>query len=134
MATKTKSKVSHITPTEELVEFAKATCDFEGCDHKFCAPVAIESIKSYSVKVTKSLELRTGIAWVGKIYKDGMHILDVENDGWGGCNLYHPTQATAEGFAEMWAYIESAKVAFPDVKFEQEDCLTQFLDVISQIA
>ena len=131
MTTKTK-KVAHITPTAELVEWVKATCPFEGCDHKFCAPAIIDPITQYSLKITKCIEMRNGIAWVGKIYKNSKPIINVENDGNGGCNFYSPINST-DGWTEIDAFVASAKEAFP-VSYEAEDCLTGFLDAISQTA
>jgi len=65
---------------------------------------------------------RGGIAFGAEILDNGKKIASLNNKGIGGCNTYYIEDQKA------WtSFVAVAKLAFPDLKIEQEDALVEAL-------
>lgn len=130
MVTKTTSKKRKIkplvTPTAELVKLLK-----KHKDAKWAVPEKFEAIKDYALKITFSREGRNGIMWEGKLYKSGVHILDVEDRGDGGALRFDATKKNLDSWRrEETEFFAASQKAYPSTKAEPFAKAIFFLDVI----
>jgi hypothetical protein len=134
VAMKTSTKLVH--PTPELSERVVAICEYPQWCVKdgthTCAPDDIEPVRKYALVILKSDLTDDGAFWDALLYRDGVAILEVSNDGDGGPNKYFP----AVGHRANWdEYVDTLKAdaqkAFPRDKYELEDVLMGYLDMIA---
>ena len=119
-----------VRPSAKLVEQAIAACNFQNCNHEFCAPADWVAIEEYSVRVGEHMiETERGYAWQGTVYKAGVAVFDVMNSGDGGANRYG-IRLNVPG--EIALFQAAAAFAFPTVRVEADDCAVGFLDLIAQ--
>ena len=134
MATSTKKPRAIkplVTPTAELVAILK---DEEAV--KWAIPESFEAIKDYALKITFSRKGREGEMWEGKLFKAGVHVLDVDDDGSGGPIRFNAPIAmlTKTGISD-WRkdereFVEDCKLAYPSNPYEPFGQAIAFLDVI----
>lgn len=103
---------------------------------EWCAPESVEGIGCYSLEIKSSREVsRGGVWWEAWLYKNDEPILWVENEGDGGCNSYHPIPGFYDG-TPKWRndhadFLNAAKNAYPNIKYEHDDILVSFLDLVA---
>ena len=119
-----KTKV-RVTPTDALIAECKEA-------HNWCTPVAAESIKQYSLTITKCNETMSGVYWQGIIYSGATKWFIVENRGDGGSNHYYGLdhgrlRRTDERLAR---FVADANIAYGD-RDDDADRLCNFLDIIA---
>lgn len=81
---------------------------------------------SYQVKAFKAT---ASGAFTANLYRDGKHVLYVENHGRGGCNFYHPV---VSGSGEITRFEQFAAKAYGEDAFEPADVFVNFLDLAGQ--
>jgi len=122
MKTQTRTK-----PTEALRQQA-----LQDPMSEWCAPSSLDAISEYSLEIINSHDIRTGNIWEGHIYKGDTAILWVDNEGNGGCNSYHAIPGSANNWRQDHKdFLDAAKLAYPTARYEQDDQLVCFLDVIA---
>jgi hypothetical protein len=77
----------------------------------------------------KALKQTASGAFTANLYRNGKHVLYVENSGRGGCNLYHPAQS---GNGEQTLLEEFAQRVYPN-GFEAADQFVAFLIMAGDI-
>lgn len=88
-------------------------------------PVNDSVVEGYSFKIVSEMEHSRGVAWVGRITKDGDVVCIAENDGHGGCNTY--VRANDTLYANL---VKDAKSAYPN-DVEPLESFVQYIDVYS---
>jgi hypothetical protein len=122
-----------VTPTPAHIAAAQAFCDWPDCDHTGCAPTDVTPLTPYALEVTRCHDTRDGVSWEARLYRHGVHVCDVVNDGHGGSNIYLPPQP---GDYEQFhpakeAFATAARQAFPALTIESDDAAIDFLDFVA---
>lgn len=135
---KIRKEAKLVHPTPELSERVIAVCEYpQWClddnGNHTCTPDDIEPARKYALVIVKSHETRDGAYWEGLLFRNGEAILDVSNDGCGGPNMYHPIpgQPHPNWREDLDTLKADAQKAFPRVKYELEDVLMGYLDMIA---
>lgn len=128
---KTKNKITQPTP-ELAAKYAEA-CPYEWCEEDgrhTCVPADVNDVARYAATVVREENTLDGSEFEAKIYKDGVVVLGVYNEGWGGPHQYFGKD---EEFAE---FVAAARRAYPtyEYKYDYTDALTEFLVGVGEIA
>lgn len=94
----------------EINERIKAACeamDFGSDYAEFLTPnlqteQQAETFASATMRITREMETRDGVAWVGILTVNGIKI-EVQNDGHGGCHTYYCKDVNARRNVEAFA-------------------------------
>lgn len=84
-------------------------------------------VKRYTLHAVDQVELLGGIAWSALIYRNGIKVAEVSNNGDGGCNRYQWVNRVEEN--EFSKVAQTAYHGMDQFEGEEEDILVAWLDI-----